>query len=142
MKNQVTVNIYGRSYQMLTGDNQEYTDLLAGNLNKRFDELKESKSNISVQDAAAFISLDLLDELVKNKQTEQNLRTQVTAYVEDAEELRTKNAKLEKEVAQLKERVRQLESQIKLRSAFAEETTAEQIIGNSISKALGAPPKK
>lgn len=142
MKTQVTVNIYGRSYPMLTDESEEYTDRLANTLNERMQSLKEAKRSLSVQDAAAIISLECLDELVKNKQTEQNIRTQISAYVEDANDSRAEAEKLKKENAQLKERIRQLESEIKLRMQFAGDDTAEQIVGASAARTLGAPPKK
>jgi cell division protein ZapA len=143
MKNQVTVTIYGRSYPMLTDESREYTDCLANTLNERMRQIKEQKRTLSVQDAAAIISLECLDELLKNKQTEQNIRTQISAYVDDANESRAEVEKLQKENAQLKERIRQLESEIKLRTQFsADENTAEQIVKSSITKALGVPPKK
>jgi cell division protein ZapA len=143
MKNKVTVSIYGRTYQMLSSEDQDYTDRIADALNQRMAKLREAKPSISVQDAAAVISLECFDELVGNKQTEQNLRTQVTAYAEEADGLRTEKEALEQENAKLKERIRQLESEIRLRMQFAgDESTAEQIVKSSITKALGAPPKK
>lgn len=143
MKNQVTVNIYGRSYPMVTDESTEYTERLANTLNERMKSLKAAKKTLSVQDAAAIISLECLDELVKNKQTEQNIRTQISAYVEDANDSRAEVEKLQKENAQLKERIRQLESEIRLRMQFAgDESTAEQIVNSEITKALGVPPKK
>lgn len=142
MKNQVTVNIYGRSYPMVTDESAEYTDRLANTLNERMQSLKAAKKTLSVQDAAAIISLECLDELVKNKQTEQNIRTQISAYVEDANDSRGELEKVKKENEQLKERIRQLESEIKLRMQFAgDDKAAEQIIG-SAARTLGAPPKK
>lgn len=143
MKNQVTVNIYGRSYPMVTDESAEYTERLANTLNERMKGLKAAKKTLSVQDAAAIISLECLDELVKNKQTEQNIRTQISAYVEDANDSRAETEKLQKENAKLKERIRQLESEIRLRMQFAgDENTAEQIVNSGITKALGVPPKK
>ena len=142
MKNNITVNIYGRSYPMMTEETPEYTEKLASALNERFQRLREQKSTLSIQDAAAIISLECLDELVKNKQTEQNIRTQISAYADDANESRAEVEKLRREVDKLNERIRQLESEIKLRAAFAEESTADQIVRSSIGKALGQPPLK
>jgi cell division protein ZapA (FtsZ GTPase activity inhibitor) len=127
---------------MVTDESAEYTDRLANTLNERMQSLKAAKKTLSVQDAAAIISLECLDELVKNKQTEQNIRTQISAYVEDANDSRGELEKVKKENEQLKERIRQLESEIKLRMQFAgDDKAAEQIIG-SAARTLGAPPKK
>ena len=121
MKNNVTVNIYGRKYPMVTDESAEYTEKLAQMLNARFDELREHKPTLSVQDAAALISLECVDELVKNKKTEQNIRTQIGVYAEDAKEAHEESEKLRKEVEKLNERIRRLESEIKLRMQFAAE---------------------
>ncbi len=137
MKNKVTVNIYGRSYPMTTDESPEYTEKLAETLNVRFAKLREQKSTLSIQDAAAIISLECLDELVKNKQTEQNIRTQISAYAEDASDSRAEIEKLNKELAKRDERIRQLEREIKLRQQFSDEETADQIVKGSIDRALG-----
>lgn len=128
MKNQVTVNIYGRSYPMITEESPEYTERIAGILNDRFAKLREQKKSLSIQDAAAIISLECIDELVKNKQTEQNIRTQISAYAEDANTSRAEVDKLNKEIEKLRERVRQLESEVKLRASFEEDNSAERIV--------------
>ena len=128
MKNQVTVNIYGRSYPMVTEESPEYTERIAGILNDRFAKLREQKKSLSIQDAAAIISLECIDELVKNKQTEQNIRTQISAYAEDANTSRAEVDKLNKEIEKLRERVRQLESEVKLRASFEEDNSAERIV--------------
>lgn len=137
MKNKVTVNIYGRSYPMTTDESPEYTEKLAETLNKRFAKLREQKSTLSIQDAAAIISLECLDELVKNKQTEQNIRTQISAYAEDASDSRAEIEKLNKELAKRDERIKQLEREIKLRQQLSGEETAAQMVKGSIDRALG-----
>ena len=143
MKKEVTVNIYGRSYPMLTDEADEYTERLANMLNERMAHLKTQKKTLSLQDAAAIISLECVDELIKNKETEYNIRTQISAYAEDASESRAKAEKLQKENEQLKEKVRQLESEIRLRKSFEEEgSTAEQMVMGGITKALGTDELK
>lgn len=143
MKNKVTVNIYGRSYPMMTDESEEYTQRLANTLNERMKALQAAKRTLSIQDAAAIISLECLDELVKKKQTEKNIRTQISAYVESANDAHDECEKLKKEVERQRERIRQLESEVKLRTKFAvDENTAEQILKSSITGALGLPPKK
>lgn len=137
MKNRVTVNIYGRSYPMTTDESPEYTEKLAETLNARLAKLRQQKSTLSIQDAAAIISLECLDELVKNKQTEQNIRTQISAYAEDASDSRAEIEKLNKEIARLNERIKQLEREIKLRQQLSDEETAAQMVKGSIDRALG-----
>ena len=139
-RNKVVVNIYGRSFTMLTDESPEQTEKIAAALNERMKRLREQKGSLNMQDAAAIISLECMEQLVNTKQAEQNIRTQIGAYAEEAETSRGEAEKLRKEIAGLKERIRQLEQQIKLRESFAaEENTAEQIINAGINRALGAP---
>lgn len=138
-QNQVTVRIYGRSYTMLTNESAEYTDKLCEALNNRMEALKQQKKSISVQDAAAVISLECLDELVKNKKTEQNIRTQISAYAEDAAESRAEAEKLRKEVDRLTRKVEQLEREVKLRMQFkADDSPSQKIPESGISVIPGA----
>ena len=142
-RKQVTVNIYGRSYTMLTDEPDGQTERIAAALNERMKRLRAQKSSLSLQDAAAIISLECMEQLVNTKQTEQNIRTQISAYAEEAELSRGETEKLKKEVEKLRERVRQLESERKLRESFAaeEKNTAEQIVNAGISRAINAPQK-
>ena len=142
-RKQVTVNIYGRSYTMLTDEPDGQTERIAAALNERMKRLRAQKSSLSLQDAAAIISLECMEQLVNTKQAEQNIRTQISAYAEEAELSRGETDKLKKEIEKLRERVRQLESEIKLRQSFAaEENTAEQIVNAGINRALNSPLKK
>ena len=141
-RKQVTVNIYGRSYTMLTDEPEGQTERIAAALNERMKRLRAQKSSLSLQDAAAIISLECMEQLVNTKQTEQNIRTQISAYAEEAELSRGETEKLKKEIEKLRERVRQLESEKKLRQSFAaEENTAEQIVNAGINRALNTPQK-
>ena len=141
-RRQVTVNIYGRSYTMLTDEPEGQTERIAAALNERMKRLRAQKSSLSLQDAAAIISLECMEQLVNTKQAEQNIRTQISAYAEEAEYSRGESDKLRKEIERLKERVRQLEQEKKLRESFAnDDSTAEQMLSAGINRALGAPSK-
>ncbi|MCD7740740.1 MAG: cell division protein ZapA [Ruminococcus sp.] len=137
MKNQVNVFIYGRNYPMLTDETEEYTQRLCDTLNTRMQQLRAQKPSISIQDAAAVISLECVDELVKKSQTERNIRTQISAYAEDASDSRAQMEQLQKENNALKERVRQLEAEVKLRAQLAAEDSARSSYGDSTARTAG-----
>lgn len=141
-RNKVTVNIYGRSFTMMTDESPEQTEKIAAALNERMKRLRAQKSSLSMQDAAAIISLECMEQLVNTKQTEQNIRTQIGAYAEEAELSRGETDKLKKEIARLNERIRQLEQEVKLRASFAAEdnaVTAAQMLNKGIDRAITAP---
>lgn len=139
MKNEITVKIYNREYRLITDETREHTDKLAGGLNRRMAELLKAKPTLSVQDAAALISLECCDELVKARQSIENIRSQIKDYVDDAGNARQQADDAQKELRTLRERVAQLEKEVRLRKSFtesSEKVSAEDIISQDISKAL------
>lgn len=139
-RNQVVVNIYGRSFNMLTDESPEQTEKIAVALNERMKRLREQKQSLSMQDAAAIISLECMEQLINTKQAEQNIRTQIGAYAEEAEISRGETEKLKQEIERLNERIKQLEQQITLGGSFGDgKVAADQIINAGINRALGAP---
>ncbi|WP_124100291.1 cell division protein ZapA [Ruminococcus sp. Marseille-P6503] len=139
MKNEVTVKIFNREFRLLTDETKEYTDRLASELNRKMAELIKAKPTLSLQDAAALICLECCDELTKARQSIENIRSQIKDYVDDAGEARTAADEAQKELRTLRERVAQLEKEVKLRKSFAEEgekLSAKDMISHDINKAL------
>lgn len=141
-RNEVTVYIFGKNYTMLTDEPAEQTEKIAAALNDRMKKLRDQKSSLSIQDAAAIIALECMEQLVNTKQTEQNIRTQISAYAEEAELCRSETEKLRKEVERLKEQIKQLEEERQSLGLFgSDESTAEQVVNAGASRAFNAPPK-
>ncbi len=139
MKNEVTVKIFNREFHLLTDETKEYTDRLAAELNRKMAELLKAKPTLSLQDAAALICLECCDELSKARQNIENIRSQIKDYVDDAGEARSAADEAQKELRTLRERVAQLEKEVKLRKSFADESeklSAKDMISHDINKAL------
>ena len=84
MKNKLKVNIYNRTYNLLSEESQEYTNKLALVINSKIKGMMKAIPSLSVQDAAVLTALDCLDELSKANQNIENIRTQIKDYVDDA----------------------------------------------------------
>ena len=140
MKHEVTVRLFNRDYNLVTEETKEYTEQLAAALNKRLEEMTSGKSTLSVQDAAALIALETFDTLHKLRVNQENIRSQIKVYFDDANAAKARAEAAEKENAVLKERVEQLQKEIKLRKSFAaeEEISAKDMIAKDISEALGS----
>lgn len=139
MKNEVTVKIYNREYRLVTDETREYTDKLAGGLNKKMADLLKAKPSLSLQDAAALIALECYDELVKARQNVENIRSQIKDYVDDAGEAREQADDAQKELRALRDKVAQLEREVKLRKSLSgseEKVSAKDILSQDISNAL------
>lgn len=140
MKHEVTVRLFGRDYNLYTEESKEYTDELAAALNRRMEDMTTGKSTLSVQDAAALIALETFDTLHKLRVNQENIRSQIKVYFDDANEAKARAEALEKENAELKAKLEQIQKEIKLRKAFVpeEEISAKDMISREISEALGS----
>ena len=85
MKNKLKVNIYNRTYNLLSEESQEYTNKLALVINSKIKGMMKAIPSLSVQDAAVLTALDCLDELSKANQNIENIRT-CLLYTSDADE--------------------------------------------------------
>lgn len=140
MKHEVTVRLFNRDYNLITEESKEYTNQLAAALNRRMEEMTGGKSTLSVQDAAALIALETFDTLHKLRVNQENIRSQIKVYFDDANQAKARAEAAEKENAELKQKLEQLQKEIKLRKSFApeEEISAKDMIAKDISEALGS----
>lgn len=140
MKHEVTVRLFGRDYNLYTEESKEYTDELAAALNRRMEDMTSGKSTLSVQDAAALIALETFDTLHKLRVNQENIRSQIKVYFDDANEAKARAEAAEKENAELKAKLEQLQKEVKLRKSFVpeEEISAKDMISKEISEALGS----
>lgn len=140
MKHEVTVRLFNRDYNLVTEESKEYTDQLVGALNRRMEEMTGGKSTMSVQDAAALIALETFDTLNKLRINQENIRSQIKVYFDDANQAKARAEAAEKENAELKQKLEQLQKEIRLRKSFVPEETisAKDMIAKDISEALGS----
>ncbi len=139
MKNEVNVKIFNREYRLMTDETKEYTDRLATELNRKMAELLQGTSTLSATDASAIICLECYDELVKARQSIENIRSQIKGYVDEASFAKETAEELLEENEKLKARVEQLEKEVRLRQNFAGEkpnANAKDMISQDINKAL------
>lgn len=132
MKNKLKVNIYNRTYNLLSEETQGYTDKLAAVISSKITGLLKAIPSLSVQDAAVLTSLDCLDELNKANQNIENIRTQIKDYVDDAGKARAQADEAHREIRELKERITELEAELNERTVVKREPADEVINANDI----------
>jgi cell division protein ZapA len=113
--NKVKVIICGKEYTLQTNDEPTYVYGLARKLEKSIGEIVNRNTNISVHSAAVMISLSTMDELIKQKEDMDNLRTQVKEYVDEAGRARLEKDAALREIEKLKDTVKKLEDNLKFK---------------------------
>ena len=139
MKNELTVKIFNKEYHLISDESQEYTDKLAKELNSKMSQLMNSKTMMSYQDASALIALETYDELIKARESIENIRAQIKDYADDAVKQKAKADEAAAQTDALKEKIAQLEKEVKLRTKLSsdkDKASANDIISQDIQKAL------
>lgn len=140
MKNEVTVKIFNREFHLMTDETKEYTDRIAKDLNEKMMQLLRDKTTLSAQDAAALVALECYDEMVKAKEEADQIRIQIKDYADDSSNTRLKAEESQKEIERLKEKIAQMEKELKLRKELYPEhekaDTADEIITRDINKVM------
>lgn len=70
VKKKVSVQIEGRSYALLTTDNEKYVEAVADEISKRIRKAAQSSKSLDTRDCAILVALDLCDD--RNKAQKKN----------------------------------------------------------------------
>lgn len=88
MKNRVLVDICGREFALITDESESYMMALAAEVNKMINDSAYKNLRTSRNDAALLICLDLCDRKNKLSAANDNMRAQITDYVEEIDRLK------------------------------------------------------
>ena len=97
MKNKITVELCDKEYALLSDETEEYVQSLAEEINKMIDDIAYKNLRVSKADAAVLTCLNLCDKNRKLMDNNDNMRQQITMYVEDIAELTKKLAAYERQ---------------------------------------------
>jgi len=91
MKNKITVELCDKEYSLLSEEPDEYVKSLAAEINQMIEKTSYTNLRISKADATVLTCLDLCDRIRKLTNNNDNMRKQITMYVD---EIATLNKKL------------------------------------------------
>ena len=108
-KRKVNIRIQGKDYVIVSADTEEYIRQVSFLVEKKTGEVAMAAPHLSTAMNAVLVALNLADDYLKSEKSCDNLRQQVTDYLEDVTRLNAENKDLNAEVSMLKEEVRRLE---------------------------------
>lgn len=100
MGNRVTITIGGKDYTLLAQESAEYVRGIAARVDGSINELVQD-GRISILDAAVLTAVNLADELTKETEISENLRTQMKEYLEESTRLKLELAEAKREIFKL-----------------------------------------
>ena len=107
MNNKVKVTIAGKNYVLNTDETERYTRMLAGKLDKDLDQVMQSDDTIGLTDSVILTALDYLDQYKKASDDADNLRGQLTTYIDESNKLSSKLEAAQKELKKQQQLIQQ-----------------------------------
>ena len=105
MVNRVKIEIMGSNYTIASPESESYVTGLAEEVNKSVKELMEQDSRLTLTAALVLTSLNLADSLKKEQQNGDNIRRQLTEYMNSSPKSLDELSYLRKENERLKKRL-------------------------------------
>ena len=108
--NKIRMEICGSEYIISTTDSEDYTLALAEKLDKAMSEFMTAVPQASVTTAAVMCALSYLDELEKSSASADNMRSQITEYLDDAAKANLEAEDARRELERLRRQLGSLQS--------------------------------
>lgn len=102
----VIVTIAGNEFCLNTEDDPAYVESLASELSKELTTMLDENPSISITQAAILSALNTKDDLKKNNNSADSLRSQIKDYLEDSARARMEAESAKREVERLTEELK------------------------------------
>ena len=125
-KKRVRVDIMGRGFNLVSGENTDYIISVAKEVDAKMRELKDENPKLTYDTAAVLTALNLCDELMRLKNEAENderldeinkednkIRSQLVEYSKELSRATGTIKKLERELEKLKKESREKEEKVK-----------------------------
>ena len=98
----IKINMGGKSYVITTLEDSDYVNSLAKEIDKNIKDLMDKKESITLNDALVLSVLSYADAYKKGETNMDNMRTQLSSYLEDAARARVEADEAKREASALK----------------------------------------
>lgn len=120
MNTKMEVKINNMEYVVVSNEPEEYVQRVALLVNKKISEVKNTNGQLSTAMLSVMAAMNLADEVLKANDSLNNLRTEITEYMEDARESGAELEEKKLEVETLKEDMHKLEIELAKRDTELE----------------------
>ena len=111
-KNRTDVYICNKKYALESDESSEFIMGVSRVVDKKFQEIFERDENISLMDAAVFVSLELVSENLKAARNLDSMRTQIKAYADENNRLKDKIMTMSKKMDDLYDKNKKLQAEV------------------------------
>ncbi len=107
MENKITFNICGTDYTLMAEENPAYMQKVAALVDAKMSEMIDG--GLSRMDGAVMAAVNIADELLKQRATTENLRSQVKNYLDDANRAKSELSECRREYTKLQQQFERLQ---------------------------------
>ncbi len=100
MMNKIVVNIGGKDYVMVAAEDEAYVQKCAELVDQQLREVM-ADSRLAKADGAVLAAMNIADQLMKERETSENLRRQVKENLEEANSLKLELSEAKREIFKL-----------------------------------------
>ena len=104
MENRITVSICGVEYTLAAEESPSYMQKVAALVNEKMDELM-TVSHMSRMDAAVMAAMNLADDLAREQESMENLRSQLKGYLDEANQAKNELSECRREIFKLQQQL-------------------------------------
>ena len=109
-KNIVKISVGGQIYNLATNDKTGEAKALAADLDKKVTRLMKESTGCTYTQAVVLAALDYAQTAKQAMESEQKLRSEVRAYLEDSAKAKTERDKANRELERLKLKLKRSQS--------------------------------
>ena len=104
-KNKIKVKVCGTEFNILSEDNEEYTQKIASVVDRKMKQTLETNPRVSISNIAILTALEFCDLSKKLADQTENMKNQLNEYLEEAQNARKETEKLRSEIETLRQRL-------------------------------------
>lgn len=108
----VKIEVCGARYNITSSEPEEYVKELGAQLNAQISDMLSQNSSLSVTDALILCLLNYMDNYRKVEENTDNMRSQLTGYLEDAAKYRIEADEAKREIEQLRREMEKLQQEL------------------------------
>ena len=108
MANRVVINICGEDYTFVAEESAAYMEKVGAYVSGKMQEVLDS-AKVGRTDAAVLTAVNITDELFKAQSASEQLRSQITGYLDEAGKAQNQVSELKREVFRLQQKLEHLQ---------------------------------
>ena len=111
-KNKVEAKIRGRFYNITASEPEEYIYKICTEVDKKMNQVAQMNSRLNTDMIAVLAAINICDDYYKAHMSEENLRTQILKYDEEADKYEKRIKELEGEMEKIKQELKSKDEEL------------------------------